>query len=99
MLYLSHSISKLEALSRSLPSTVEEVEEVKDRYQTLVADTEATQQSITSSYETHNSLNQALSHVESGLSDLEEQVRNLSNEKSDTEQLNQSLQVSLIVCL
>ena len=87
------SITKLETLSQTLPTTTEEVEEVVERYQVLLTETEATLQTITLSYDTHNSLHQSLTHVESGLADLEEQVKTASNEKNDTEQLNQTLLV------
>ena len=87
------SITKLETLSQTLPTTTEEVEEVVERYQILLTDTEANLQTITTSYDTHNSLHQSLTHVESRLADLEEQVKSASHEKNDTEQLNQTLQV------
>lgn len=89
------SITKLDTLSRTLPSTAEEVDETAERYQTLIADTSDALHTITENYESHHSLDQALTHVEGSMSDLEDRIKSLNHDKTDTELMNDGLQVCL----
>ena len=95
---LSHdtldSITKLQQLSESLPATVDEVKEVVEEYETLVSDSTEGLTWMTASYKSHQTLDQALTHLEQSLIDTEDKARDLTVQKDELGHLKNDLKVS-----
>jgi len=88
-----HRVSKLQSLCKSLPATVEEVKDIEDEYQSVLVNSTEALTFITANYDSHNKLDQTLSQVEHGLTDLEERLKGLSGEKAEPGEMSKHLQV------